>query len=310
MNFAQIRAFYHVVKDGGVGRAATIIGVSQPTISQHIKELENRYGVGLFEKQGRRLHLTEAGRDLFSVTERLMRAAAEVNDALERRGTLLGGRLILISDSTKIAIDLLDLVRRRHPSVEISVRIASLSSIIAKIEEGSADVGVTVDPPAGDNLLVAPLKTERLLAMLPRGHSLARSARVTLPDLAGETLVLREPSSRTRALTERILAMAGVVPRAVLEIGARDAIREAVARALGVSLVAESDCPPDPRLIYRPLASSGLRVAFDEHLVIRKDRRGVPAIAAFREIAADYAARASAATAIHSGHWTIHRAAQ
>ena len=290
MNFAQIRAFYHVVRDGGVGRAATIIGVSQPTVSQHIKELETRYGIGLFEKQGRRLQLTEAGRDLFSVTEKLMRAAAEVNDALERRSTLLGGRLMFLADRTKIAIDLLEIFRCRYPSVEITVRIASLQHIVEKIEEGVADVGVTVDPPAGDNLLVTPLKTERLVAVMSCGHALARMGRVSLSDLIGETLILREPTSRTRALTERLLAMAGVSPQAVLEIGACDAVREAVARGLGVSLVAESDCPPDPRLIHRPLASAGLRVAFEEHLVIRRDRRGVPAVAAFHEVAAGYAA--------------------
>ncbi len=294
MNFPQIRAFYHVAAEGGVGRAAQLIGVSQPTISQHIKALEAKSGLKLVEKAGRGLRLTKAGRDLFLVTERLMRAAAEVEDALDRRAALVGGRLRLVSDSVTIAIDLLDLFGRRHPGVEVSVRIASLSAVVEAVEHGGAEVGITCEPPAGETLLIEPIKTEGLYITLPRGHPRSGARQIALADLAQETVILREPGSRTRAMGERALAAAGVSPRRFLEIGAREAIREAVARGLGVTLVSESDTPPDPRLVHRPLAPGRMRFAFEEYLVIHRDRRRVPAVAAFRETAAGYAAASRA----------------
>lgn len=289
MNFPQIRAFHLVVKEGGVGRAARVSGVSQPTISQHIKALEARYGAPLFEKRGRSLQPTEAARELFSVTEALIRAADDVDAALGGRPDVSSGRLRLVSDHVTIAVELIDLFRRRHPGVTASLRVASMPQIMAAVADASADAGITVEPPAGDDLVIRPLASEPLDVVSARSHGFARLERVGLADLATETLLLREPGSRTRALTERALEAAGVAPRAVLELGSREAIREAAARGMGVSLMGRLECPPDPRLARTPLAAAHARVAFDEHLVIRRDRRRSPVVAAFADLAARYA---------------------
>ncbi len=290
MNYAQVRAFFHVVDEGGVGRAARLMGVSQPTVSQHLKALEQRYGTRLFVKRGRRLELTAAGHELFTVTERFIRLADEVNDALERRGALSGGQLRLVSDAPAISVELLALFRRRHPFVEVSIRTASLRRIVTELREGAADVGITVEPPAGSDLFAAPLVTDPILLVVPADHAFAGRRSVALSDLADEAVILREQGSLTRSLTERALADAAVVPRERLEISGRATIREAVARGIGVSVFAESECPPDTRLAYVPIDPEGVRLEFDEHLVVRKMHRRVPAIAAFCEVAMDFAA--------------------
>lgn len=289
MNFAQMRAFHAVAREGAVGRAAAVLGVSQPTVTQHVKGLEARIGVRLLEKRGRGVRLTEAGRELLDVTERLIRAADAVEAALSGRGALAGGRLRIASDNAPIAVELLDLFRRRHPSVDCSIRIASLEGVLADVDAGAAEVGVAVEPPAGDAHLILPLRTEPLQITLPAGHPAAAARAVPLRALAEETLILREPGSRTRALTERALAAQGVTPGAVLEIGTREAIREAVARGLGVSLFARSECPPDARLTHRPLA--GPAIAFDECLIVRRDRRRVAVVEAMVALAEGYADR-------------------
>ncbi|MFN3613825.1 MAG: LysR substrate-binding domain-containing protein [Rubrimonas sp.] len=290
MNYPQIRAFHAVAREGGVSRAAAALGVSQPTVSQHIKQLEDRCGMRLFEKLGRGLRLTEAGRDLALVTERLMREVDAVEAALSRRGRLQGGRLALISDNAAIAVELLDRFRRLHPSVETSIRMGSQDQVLASVDSGLAEAGVVVEPPASDAHLIVPLRTEPLWATLPRDHPASLARGLALRDLGSETLILREPGSRTRALTERALAAHAVTPAAVLEIGGREAIREAVARGMGVSLFAQSECPPDARLTHRPLIGTRAPISFDEHLIVRRQRRRQPAIMALLEIATRYAA--------------------
>lgn len=287
MNYPQIRAFHAVVREGGVSRAAAALGVSQPTISQHIRQLEDRSGIRLFEKRGRTLRLTEAGRDLALMTERLMREVDAVEAALSRRGRLQGGRLALVTDNAAIAVELLDRFRRLHPSVEASIRMGSQDQVLAAVDGGLAEAGVVVEPPAGDAHLIMPLRSEPLWATVPRDHPAAARG-FSLRDLVSETLILREPGSRTRALTERALAAHGVAPLATLEIGGREAIREAIARGMGVSLFAQSECPPDARLAHRPLIGTRTPIAFDEHLIIRRNRRRQPAIEALLQIAARY----------------------
>ncbi len=290
MNFAQVRAFHLVAREGGVARAATVLGVSQPTISQHVKSLEAHYGVRLFERRGRSLRLTASGRDLFSVTERLMAAAEDVETALRRPAALTGGRLRLAADSTALAVDLLRRFRARHAAVELSLGVASVAAILEAVQNGSADLGVAVDPPAGDALGVEPLRRERLWVTAVRGHRFERLAQVAIVELAGETLIMREQGSRTHAMISQAMEAEAVQPRGVLEINERSAIREAVATGMGVAFFVPSECPPDPRLSHTPLASRRTRLEFQEYLIYRRERRRQPLIAAFREVAARLAA--------------------
>lgn len=290
MNFAQIRAFHHVAKEGGVARAAAVLGVSQPTISQHLKGLEERHGVRLFEREGRGLRLTPAGQDLLSVTEKLLRAAEEVDDALRRPISFDGGRLRLLSDSTALAVDLIGRLRQRHPSIEVSLQIASVPRIIPEIEQAAADAGITTAPPASDDLLIEPMRCEAIWVTAPRGHRFERMGSVPLKELNGENVVMREAGSRTRATMERAFEDEGVAPRIALEIGERSAIREAVARGLGVAFFVPSECPPDARLVHAPLRLARGRLEFDEYLVMRRDRSRQPVLAAFRDVASRFSA--------------------
>lgn len=285
MNFSQIRAFHLVAREGGVARAATALGVSQPTISQHLKSLEARYGVQLFERRGRSLALTASGRDLLSVTERLMEAADEVEEALRRPAAITGGRLRLIADHTTLAVTLLTRFRALHPLLDLSLWIGSVRGIVEAVQSGAADVGIACDPPAGSSLLIEPLTRERVWVTVPAGHRFEAAGEAPVEALAEETLILREEGSRTRALILQAMAAHRVAGRAVFEVNERSAIREAIAAGLGVGFFVRSECPPDPRLSHAPLTASHARLVFDEYLILRHERRRQPAIAAFRALA-------------------------
>lgn len=290
MNFAQIRAFYHVFREGGVGRAAHLLNVSQPTISQHLKSLEAESDVRLFERRGRGLALTADGAQVFAAVERMMRAAAEVEAALANEGTLEGGTLRVVSDSPPLAVRLLKRFRDRHRNVAVTINVASKAAIMAQLEDGEADIGITVEPTLGVDFIGLPLQSEGLSLCVWRDHPLTRMRHVGVGVIAHEVLLAREASSRTRSLLEQAMARLGISPHEVVEIGDREAQREAVAPKIGVAVFAASECPPDPRLRYLPLHQPDFSLQLHEHLIFRKRIRARPEVAAFILVARENSA--------------------
>ncbi|MBL3571153.1 hypothetical protein BV509_20095 [Rhodovulum sulfidophilum] len=286
MNYPQIRAFHLVAKEGSVRRAAELLGVSQPTISQHLKGLETRHGVRLFEKRGRGLVPTEAGERLFSVTLRLTELVNEIDDLLEQRPRAATGRLRIHADSPGIAVRLVSRLRASHPRIEVTIQRRSTEAIAAALLEMRADVGIAVEPMVDPALLILPYRYEELRVCLPATSPLAQRRDFALDAISGQTLIQRESGSRTRALVERTIAIAGKTPASVLEIEGSDVVREAVACGLGMTFFAESDCLPDPRVVYLRLAPPQRQIGFSEHIMLRRDRRRVVEIAAFLSAAA------------------------
>ncbi|SEA50517.1 LysR family transcriptional regulator [Rubrimonas cliftonensis] len=289
MNYAQIRAFYHVAREGGVVRAARVLNISQPAISHHIKGLEKQVRRPLFEKKGRNLVLSDAGRDLLSVTERLISAAYAIDDMLSERRDRVEGSLAIISDSPSLGADLLVRFARAYPDVRLSLATGSNAAVAGAVREGRADAGVLVQPTVGDDIVAVPLRTERFAVAFSKEHRFGAQGSVQLRQLADEALIVREAGSRTRMIVENALAKAEITPRSIVEVEGRDTIREVVARGMGVSIFATGECPPDIRLKYAPLRHSETGLVFHEHLIHQRARRNSPVLAALLAIAREIA---------------------
>jgi len=282
MNFLQIRAFHMTVQEGGVGRAAAAMNVSQPTISQHIKDLEARSNVKLFQRVGNRLVLTDAGRELLAVTSKLMTVSADIDRMLDRRQFPATGKLSLASDSPRLAAQVTREMLDQRPDMNITLRLATMPEITSGVENGTIDAGISVDPPLGDaTLLITPIRSDHLCAALAVGHPLAEAKRISLAQLARERLVFRDKSSRTRALAERAMAFENLVPLRVMDFGSREIIREAVAQGIGVAIFSALDCMPDPRIRYLRIDVGKMKLSFVEHAIVRRDRKHLPEVALF-----------------------------
>jgi len=153
------------------------------------------------------------------------------------------------------------------------------------LDEAEIDAALASDPPAHGAFSYDPLFTDRLVCAMRNDHLLARSASVPVRALTNETLILREPTSKTRAFTERALGDAEVRPRATLELQSRETIREGIALGLGISVFLTSECPPDPRITYRPLDTGMRDYRLRSYLVCQSDRRRSAMMRALREIA-------------------------
>jgi DNA-binding transcriptional LysR family regulator len=156
--------------------------------------------------------------------------------------------------------------------------------VLADLREVRTDLAVLNLIEAEGELHSQPLYRDRITAFVPAAHPWAGRAAITLDELAKEPLVLREPGSATRALLLAALERAGVSLRTALELGSREAVREAVLAGLGVGTVFERELIPDTRL--RPIAIEGAGLDATVSLACLPERRGLRAVQAFFALAA------------------------
>lgn len=288
-NYQHLRAFHAIALEGSVTRAARRLNVAQPTLSQQLKALEERHGVSLFESRRSPLTLTGAGRDLFALTERLFAAAADVDDMLGEAVSLNGGSLRIGGDCPPQVARVVASFRARNPGAHVQVRMGNARDTMRWLAEAEIDAAIASDPSVDGQFTYDPLYADHLSVALPIDHPLAALDAAPIQRLAGETLLIREPTSKTRAFTEQALGAAGVEVHETLELQSRETIREAVALGLGVSVFFSSECPPDPRIAYRPLSGQVRERPLRGYLVCQQDRRRSALIRALRAIAVELA---------------------
>jgi len=284
INYAQLRAFHAVASEGGFTRAAKSLGVTQPTLSLQVKELEASYGVKLFQRVGRGVEITELGSALYAITRRQRAAESEAEQLLSSARGLIRGRLNLAADAPSHVIPLLAAFARRYPAVKPSLTLGNTQDVLTALLEHRAEVAVLADLAPSERLHALPLARERLMLFVSRSHPWAGRKSMRLKELAAERLILREPGSLSRARLEEALLGAGVALGDTLEIGSREAVREAVAAGLGLGAAFRSELGEDPRL--SALAIRDARIESTEYLACLKTRLSSAVVRAFFEVAA------------------------
>jgi DNA-binding transcriptional LysR family regulator len=247
----QVETFRAVAEDLSFSRAASRLGYVQSSVSAQIAALERELGAPLFDRLGRRIALTDAGRVMFRYSGRLLDLALEAREAVADAGASSGevtGTLIVSAPETLLTYRLprlLALFHERHPKVRLSVRPSAVGRLVGSmrrsVEEGGVDVVFVLDGPLEvSGLCVEPLLEEGVSVIVPADHALASSTLVATRDLSGETVLLPEaPESGCayRAQFERQLGAAGVVPPEKMEFQSIEAIKQCVAAGMGVSVL-------------------------------------------------------------------------
>lgn len=284
MNHSQLRAFHAVASARSFTRAAAIIGLSQPTLSSHVKALETGYGVRLFERGGRELVLSEFGRALFEITGRYFAVEGEALRLLAAAKGLVRGRLVIGADSPFVVLPILAAFSARYPRVAARVEFGNSKDLLAGVLARRIDVGIFPGAAPDPRLSITAIREDQLILIVDRAHPWAGRRSVAIAALAGQTLVRREAGSTTRAILDDKLKNAAITPAAIIEMGSREAVKEAVAAGIGVSVLFESEFGGDARLAKLVLGDAALGVVECAICLCERDRE--PALAAFLEMAA------------------------
>ena len=237
----QLEVFVAVARAGSFRRAAERLHLSQPALSQHVAELERGLGARVFDRRGRQIALTEAGRILEDHAHRVF---ATLHGAEEAIAELAGGTrgALIIGASTTPGIYVLPALMSRfergQPGISVALRIANSRVIEEQVRANELDLGVVgghgLRP--GEACLAAGVLDE-LVLIVPPGHAWARRARGEVSVLARERLLIREEGSATRQVTERALQRADARIGRTLVLDHTEAIKQAVMAGLGVAFV-------------------------------------------------------------------------
>lgn len=279
MRHAQLKAFHAVAQYGGFSKAAERLALTQPAVSDHIRKLEETYGVQLFLRSPRGVSLTALGRKLFAVAERHFETEAEALELLSRAATLEEGQLTIGADAAVHVLPRVARFRERFPRIAIRLVAGNSAELLSRLESFAIDIAVTAERPASDAILSRRLRQDRLVAVGSRGASAPRGTRLPFAKLAELSLILREEGSMTRKLLLEEMLRRGLHPASTIEIESREAAREAAAQGLGFAVMSEGELVPDQRL--RTYLIPDWSAVMEEWLLCLKARAGLHVIRTF-----------------------------
>ena len=279
MRYVQLRAFHNVALHGGFSNAAKALHLTQPAISDQVRKLEEEYDTLLFNREKRQVTLTEQGGQLLEISKRLFENENQARELLQENRAFSSGTLRLHVDSASHVLAVLARFRQKFPQVRVEIRTGNSDQVIEALHDYRADIGVLGTVPDTAAIDVVRLGSSPIIAFTARTNPLSAHHSLSLKQLAGLPLVLREKGSKTRQKLERAAAAQGIALTAAIEAEGREAVQEIVASGVGIGFVSQKEMAEDVRLA--PIAISGVPILMEEAVVNLAERRSGRLIRAF-----------------------------
>lgn len=235
----QLQVFEKVASHLNYSRAAEALYLSQPAVSMQIKQLESSIGLPLFEQMGKKIFLTEAGRELFHYARSIAQQLAEMEAVFDEMKGLELGKLTLsvVNTANYFTPQLLAKFCQRHPNINVLLHVANRDAVLKQLADNSTDLAIMGQPPEGLDVSAESFMDNPLVVIAAPDHPLAKLKRVKFAQLAQETFLSREPGSGTRSAMERIFAEHHIQPRISMEMETNEAIKQAVQAGMGLGIL-------------------------------------------------------------------------
>jgi LysR family transcriptional regulator, low CO2-responsive transcriptional regulator len=241
LNPVRLAVFCAVVERQSFRRAADELCLAQPTVSGHIRVLEETLGAPLFDRRRRGAHLTEAGHAVYDYAVGVRRELAALRAHLS---DLAGGQAGVVTlgapqvPGTYILPELLASFHHQHPSARVNLRLVSPDAIAEEVLRGRLDFGIVGEVTRLGTLLSEPLWAEPTVLIAPANHRLAGWAALAVADLAGEAFIVGPARNVGDRALDLGIARAGLLARrVVMEMGTHEGVKQAVQRGVGLAIV-------------------------------------------------------------------------
>ena len=242
MDLWQLHIFTKVVELGSFSKAAQAVNLSQPTVSSHIKDLEDHLNCRLIDRLGRKASPTKGGELLYSFATRLLALRDEAQSAMS---SFLGkptGALAIAGSNIPgcyVLPKVIGAFSKYYPDVSISLKIGDTRSVAEDVLSGNVEMGVVGALSPNKQLSQEKLMEDHLTLIVPASHPLAGQDQVSMKSINKEPFIIREQGSGTRKFFEKILSDAGMGLENLniaAQLGSTEAVREAIKAGLGVSI--------------------------------------------------------------------------
>lgn len=243
MDLWQLHIYCKVIELKSFSKAGEAVHLSQPTVSSHIKVLEDHFGCRLIDRLAKEAVPTAAGRLLYQYSMRLLTLKDEAESALadfqgQVKGNLhIGGSTI---PGSHILPQIIGKFNRRHPDVMVSLTIESTEKIVRAVADGSLELGLVGAMTAERHIRQDWVLEDQMRLVVPHSHRWSHRKRVLLSELPQEPFILRESGSGTRQSLEENLNAEGLQIgslKVVAKMGSTQAVCQAIKHGIGISIV-------------------------------------------------------------------------
>ncbi len=241
LTLRQLEVFAAIARHGSFTRAAEELFLTQPTASMQIKRLAETVGLPLFEQVGKRIHLTDAGRELYTVCREIFERLDQLEMTVADMKGLKKGhlRLAVVTTAKYFAPRLLGPFYQRYPGIEVALKVTNRERILERLADNSDDLCILGQPPEEIDAEYQPFLENPLVILAPADHPLAGARKITLARIAEEPFLMREPGSGTRMALERLFERHRLKIRVRMELGSNEAIKQAIVGGLGISVLSQ-----------------------------------------------------------------------
>jgi aminoethylphosphonate catabolism LysR family transcriptional regulator len=283
MTPTQARAFLAVALEGSFSGAARSLRVSQPTVTNQVRQIERRYQVELFHRHPRGATLAPAGEALLPLIRRMFGSFDEATSFLERIHGTHAGELKVGSYGPYDVMKVIARYGSRFPAVTISVDFFNSQILAEKLVNYELDVAVLGRVRSQPEFHTLPFRNPPLVVIAPRRSPWTGRSSVAAEDLARHTLVCREPGSAARAAHDRLLKRAKISPGRSVQFGSREGVVNAVAEGVGIGTIFDEGILPQDRVVKLALAGPAIVSRVD--VVCLAARRSNRLISGFLDVA-------------------------
>ena len=229
MTIRHLKIFIEVAKSSNMSLAAEKLFVSQPTVSQTIRELESHYGVKLFERLSKKLYITEFGKQLYiyakQVVDQFDNLEKRMSENIHTENLRIGASLTV---GTYLLSKILKDFNQSCPNVHTYSYVNNTSNIEKKLLKSELDVAIVEGDIQSSDLISIPVIDDYLVLLCSNNHAFATKKEIELKDLENQRFAMREDGSGTRAYLEDFLEKHDINVQIVWEASSTDTIKRAI----------------------------------------------------------------------------------
>ena len=239
ISMRQLQVFEAVGRLLSFTGAAEELHLSQPTVSMRIKKLESDIGVALTEQIGKKVSLTEAGKELYQTSRDILETISRFEMKIDDQKGLRTGhlRIAVVTTANYFAPRLLGKFSQAYPGIKVTLEVTNREHILERMINNLDDLYLIGKPPKSSELEFRPYLMNPMVVVAPKSHKLANASNIPLADIAREAFILREPGSGTRIALESKFAEHNLDIKIQMELGNNESIKQGVTGGLGIAVL-------------------------------------------------------------------------
>ncbi|NCX94188.1 MAG: LysR family transcriptional regulator [Gammaproteobacteria bacterium] len=284
LSLHQLKVFQAIAQYQGITSAAKRLHMTQPAVSNILKQLQEYYHQPLVEVIGKRCHLTPAGKILIEAAEQIDHLLLSAHERMELMLGNVAGELSLsiVSTAKYFVPRLLGAFKQLHPQVNIRLKVLNREQVIDRLKNNQDDFVIMSQPPSDMPIDIKPFyQDELVLACSPR-HRMLKPKEKSIGALSEETWLFREMGSGTRMVMSKWLQSNQLEPRHSMEIGNNESIKQMIMADMGISLVSKQSIELELNAgLISTLNLAGLPLPHRWYMVRHAKKHGSPLVQAF-----------------------------